>query len=39
LSCECITIWYICKRCSFTCSLTFHSPNSNPIPIRWVAVK
>jgi len=39
LSCDRITIWYICKRCSFRCSYTSHSPIGDPITILWVALK
>ena len=39
LSCDCITIWSICKRCRFSCSFTSHSPICDPITIHWVASK
>jgi len=39
LSCDHITILYIRKRCSFTCSFTSHSPICDPITICWVALK
>jgi len=39
LSSDCITIWYICKRCSFAWSFTCCSPICDPINIPWVAVK
>jgi len=39
LSSDCITIWYICKRCSFWCSFTSHPQMCDPITIRWVTLK
>jgi hypothetical protein len=34
-----ITIWYICKRCSFACSFACSSADCDLIKIRWVTVK
>jgi len=39
LSCACITIWYICKSCSCSCTFISGSPIYDLITIRWVAVK
>ena len=39
LSCDCITIWYLHKRCCFGCPITSHYPICNPITIRWVTSK
>jgi len=39
LSFDCITIWYIWKRCGFACSFTSNFPLCDPINVRWVAGK
>jgi hypothetical protein len=39
LSCNRITIWYICITWSFRCFFTYHSPICNPITIRCVVLK
>ena len=39
LSSDCITIWYIHKRCSFACSFTSNSPLCDLINICGVAVE
>jgi len=39
LSCDLITIRYICQTCSFSSTFTSHSPIKNRIIIRWVTSK
>jgi len=38
-SSDCITIWYIRKRCTFACCFTFFCPICALIDIGWVAVQ
>jgi len=39
LSFDCVTMWYMCKRCSFRCSFTSHCAICDPNNICWVISK